>query len=52
MIIPPGRDRRSARWTYSGAVEKHISPIFTTLGLPPAGDDHRRVIAVLRWLGA
>ncbi|MCY7341432.1 MAG: hypothetical protein LH603_06170, partial [Pseudonocardia sp.] len=24
-------------WKYSGAVEKHISSIFTTLGLPPAG---------------
>lgn len=33
-----------------GAVEKHVSNIFAKLDLPPAGDDHRRVLAVLRWL--
>lgn len=32
-----------------GAVEKHVSNIFTKLDLPPAPEDHRRVLAVLRW---
>ncbi len=33
-----------------GAVEKHVSNIFTKLDLPPTDHDHRRVLAVLRWL--
>jgi len=35
-----------------GAVEKHVSNIFTKLDLPPTDHDHRRVLAVLRWLEA
>lgn len=32
------------------AVEKHVSGIFTKLHLPPAPEDHRRVLAVLAFL--
>lgn len=33
-----------------GAVEKHVGNIFAKLGLPAADSDHRRVLAVLRYL--
>jgi DNA-binding NarL/FixJ family response regulator len=42
----------SALVVSEGAVEKHISSIFLKLGLTPADSDHRRVLAVLRFLEA
>ena len=33
-------------------VEKHVKSIFATLRLPPSADDHRRVLAVVRFLDA
>ena len=33
-----------------GAVEKHVANIFTKLGLELSASDHRRVLAVLRYL--
>jgi DNA-binding NarL/FixJ family response regulator len=35
----------------AGAVEKHISSIFAKLDLPPSEHEHRRVLAVLRYIG-
>jgi DNA-binding NarL/FixJ family response regulator len=33
-------------------VEKHVKSIFGSLGLPPSPDDHRRVLAVVKFLDA
>ncbi|TDB97345.1 MULTISPECIES: response regulator transcription factor [Nonomuraea] len=40
----------SALFLSYGSVEKHVTQIFAKLGLPPSRGDHRRVLAVLRYL--
>jgi len=39
-------------WISEPTVEKHVSNILTKLSLPKTGDDHRRVLAVIAFLGA
>jgi len=41
---------RRALVVSDGAVEKHIGNVFSKLGLEPGADEHRRVVAVLRYL--
>ena len=52
-LMAEGRSNRAicARLFLSPkTVETHVGSIFTKLGLPPAADDHRRVLAVLTHL--
>ncbi|WP_022894749.1 response regulator [Agromyces subbeticus] len=54
-LIAEGRSNRSIAVDLvigAGSVEKHISSIFTKLDLPPEDSGHRRVLAVLRYLGS
>jgi DNA-binding NarL/FixJ family response regulator len=37
-------------WVTEGTVEKHVQHILTKLALPDSGADHRRVLAVIRYL--
>jgi serine/threonine-protein kinase PknK len=39
-------------WVTEGTVEKHVRSILAKLKLPAAENDHRRVLAVLTFLGA
>jgi DNA-binding NarL/FixJ family response regulator len=52
-LMAEGRSNRAiaARCAISErVVQKHVGNIFSKLGLPPSSTDHRRVLAVLRYL--
>jgi DNA-binding NarL/FixJ family response regulator len=54
-LMAEGRDNgeiADALVITDSAVSKHINSIFAKLGLHPADSGHRRVLAVLRYLGA
>jgi DNA-binding NarL/FixJ family response regulator len=54
-LMAEGRSNRAiarALVVSERAVEKHVTSIFTKLNLSPAAEDHRRVLAVLAFLGS
>lgn len=55
VLMAEGRSNRAAAAQLvisERAVEKHVTSIFAKLELPPDGEDHRRVLAVLAYLRA
>jgi DNA-binding NarL/FixJ family response regulator len=54
-LMAEGRSNQSiaaALVVSDGAVEKHVTSVFTKLDLAPGGSDNRRVLAVLQWLNS
>jgi DNA-binding NarL/FixJ family response regulator len=52
-LMAEGRTNRAIAgqlYVSERAVERHVTSIFSKLGLPGGGDDHRRVLAVLAYL--
>jgi DNA-binding NarL/FixJ family response regulator len=52
-LMAEGRSNRAIAESHGiseRVVQKHVGNIFTKLGLPPSDADHRRVLAVLRYL--
>jgi DNA-binding NarL/FixJ family response regulator len=52
-LLAQGRSNAAighALWIAEGTVEKHVRSIFSKLRIPESPDDHRRVIAALRFL--
>ncbi|MGY1740095.1 LuxR C-terminal-related transcriptional regulator [Blastococcus sp. SYSU D01050] len=53
-LMAEGRSNRgiaTALFVGLKTVETHIAHIMLKLGIDESDDDHRRVLAVLRWLG-
>jgi DNA-binding NarL/FixJ family response regulator len=54
-LMAEGRSNRGiagALVVSEGAVEKHVASIFLKFDLPVSADDNRRILALLRYLGA
>jgi DNA-binding NarL/FixJ family response regulator len=55
QLVAEGRSNQAVADEFDislGSVQKHISSIFTKLGLPDTGTENRRVLAVLEYLQA